>query len=381
MAPKRKRTDGDSSDDDEPSAGKQVLPVANLPEDFDGVPMDGLQYLFTVRRDARTLPHVTRVVNPYEVKTEVSAAAAASDQMSTPHPGLPSEEWRDLFLRRFRNFRKNSIQPTIHADTSTSSSTTKVIPDMRDRDRWWLFLAGRPSSEWNPPKQPNRNDRARNNSYHSYGGGMRGYSGYQNTTPLVYNDHRTAFSTVPHETWLVHSENAEPASTGDPAASLPTSSGTPVRESRPDFGGERPTEAATPAVGVPPEPTPSLMQHIDHRYALHLLMYFTHWIRLYLEDDNSATHLITASHARWIFVLLSRVEDFVYAEDTAHLRDLVRACLSLIQKRKRQLDDASPESITMDETSCWIVITAITGVWGQRDLWMDAEAALREVQS
>lgn len=110
-------------------------------------------------------------------------------------------------------------------------------------------------------------------------------------------------------------------------------------------------------------------------------MYFTHWIRLYLEDDNSATHLITASHARWIFVLLSRVEDFVYAEDTAHLRDLVRACLSLIQKRKRQLDDASPESITMDETSCWIVITAITGVWGQRDLWMDAEAALREVQS
>ena len=35
---------------DEPSKfGAQVLPVANLPDDFSGVPMDGMQYLFTVR--------------------------------------------------------------------------------------------------------------------------------------------------------------------------------------------------------------------------------------------------------------------------------------------------------------------------------------------
>ncbi len=46
---KRKRDDFDDSDDDEVSLGRQVLPVANLPQDFAGEPEDGLQYLFTVR--------------------------------------------------------------------------------------------------------------------------------------------------------------------------------------------------------------------------------------------------------------------------------------------------------------------------------------------
>lgn len=46
---KRKREELDDSDDDEPSYGKQILPVANLPEDFNEEPVDGMQYLFTVR--------------------------------------------------------------------------------------------------------------------------------------------------------------------------------------------------------------------------------------------------------------------------------------------------------------------------------------------
>ena len=39
----------DDSDEEEPMLGRQVLPVANLPATFDGVPTDGMQYLFTVR--------------------------------------------------------------------------------------------------------------------------------------------------------------------------------------------------------------------------------------------------------------------------------------------------------------------------------------------
>jgi hypothetical protein len=46
---KRKRDELDDSDDEEPSFGRQILPVANLPEDFNGIPTDGMQYLFTVR--------------------------------------------------------------------------------------------------------------------------------------------------------------------------------------------------------------------------------------------------------------------------------------------------------------------------------------------
>ena len=36
-------------EEEEPMLGRQNLPVADLPEDFDGVPLDGMQYLFTVR--------------------------------------------------------------------------------------------------------------------------------------------------------------------------------------------------------------------------------------------------------------------------------------------------------------------------------------------
>jgi len=45
---KRKR-DFDFDDDDEPSLGRQILPVANLPEDFSEEPADGMEYLFLVR--------------------------------------------------------------------------------------------------------------------------------------------------------------------------------------------------------------------------------------------------------------------------------------------------------------------------------------------
>ena len=58
---KRKRDDDDQGDqeledsfdelvDDEPSKfGAQVLPVAELPDNFNGVPEDGASYLFMVR--------------------------------------------------------------------------------------------------------------------------------------------------------------------------------------------------------------------------------------------------------------------------------------------------------------------------------------------
>jgi hypothetical protein len=50
---KRKRehvNGGDDDDGDDTTYGlRQILPVANLPIDFDGEPTDGMQYLFTVR--------------------------------------------------------------------------------------------------------------------------------------------------------------------------------------------------------------------------------------------------------------------------------------------------------------------------------------------
>ena len=49
MVNKRKRHELSDSDSDEVTPGRQILPVANLPYDFDQEPQDGMQYLFLVR--------------------------------------------------------------------------------------------------------------------------------------------------------------------------------------------------------------------------------------------------------------------------------------------------------------------------------------------
>ena len=108
-------------------------------------------------------------------------------------------------------------------------------------------------------------------------------------------------------------------------------------------------------------------------------MYFTHWINLHLHVSDSS-YFPTESHARWIFSLLSRVDDYISADDMHLLRNLARACLGLLKQLKceRSLpqSDAAAGKM-MRESSCWIIITAIATVWKQRDLWMDAEDSLR----
>jgi hypothetical protein len=121
--------------------------------------------------------------------------------------------------------------------------------------------------------------------------------------------------------------------------------------------------------------------------SLHLLMYFTHWINQQLSYPSSSQ--LTETHARWIFVLLSRIEDHIAADDMSLLRNLARACLGLIKvaisQRSMSVELEEQPNVghsnekcneVMAERSCWIIISAVVGVWGQRDLWMDAEAML-----
>jgi hypothetical protein len=58
LSSKRKRDEFEDSDDDEPSFGRQTLPVANLPENFNNEPSDGMEYLFTVRYDTTFLVNI-----------------------------------------------------------------------------------------------------------------------------------------------------------------------------------------------------------------------------------------------------------------------------------------------------------------------------------
>ena len=80
------------------------------------------------------------------------------------------------------------------------------------------------------------------------------------------------------------------------------------------------------------------------------------------------------------------MEDYVSADEMSLLRNLARACMSLIEEsRKRGASStalpAKGEPHPMGEPACWMVVAAVVGVWGQRDLWMDAEAMLRRLSS
>ncbi|THG98869.1 hypothetical protein EW026_g3398 [Hermanssonia centrifuga] len=257
MSSKRKRTDLDDSDEEEPALGKQVLPVANLPADFNGVPEDGLQYLFTVRRDARLMPHVTRAENPYEIEDKPHEDLLT---LSITNDVLPSEKWRDTFLKRFKNFRKNCVQPTIHITNNPPRSTLKVIPDRKDREAWWAYLTGRPESEWNPPKKV-KGQNARNQGY---GRGMRAYS--LETQINLYQETQGAGPSR-EDVHMNEEREVEQVVAMDPTESLPTPSGTPAPPDR-----HPGTSASEQVFGeetnlmniTQPEPTPVIMRHMDH---------------------------------------------------------------------------------------------------------------------
>ena len=128
---KRKHAGGGDDDDDDATYGlRQILPVASLPIDFDGEPTDGMQYLFTVRyvpsitllsvsetdniyrRDARRLPNIKHVDNPYTplpVQSAIQPLSEPTKNVEAPSL-LPSKEWRSKFEHRFRNFRGVSLR-------------------------------------------------------------------------------------------------------------------------------------------------------------------------------------------------------------------------------------------------------------------------------
>lgn len=115
-------------------------------------------------------------------------------------------------------------------------------------------------------------------------------------------------------------------------------------------------------------------------------MYFAHWISVYLEKPSLEVRTITETHARWMFALLSRVDDYLSADEMSTLRSLARGCMGLIKAALQRRAKHAPPDVSADggdagiaETSCWLVVAAVVGIWGQRDLWQDAESMLADV--
>ena len=118
------------------------------------------------------------------------------------------------------------------------------------------------------------------------------------------------------------------------------------------------------------------------RQPLHILRSFTYWLRhhkLLPEEPHAGIYPAEPSHARWIFGLLSVVENQLTGDDVHILRELARACLGLIQDRLAEPNPSSVEVQQRELAQWWIPVAAVVNIWGQRDIWMDAEEMVRKV--
>lgn len=109
-------------------------------------------------------------------------------------------------------------------------------------------------------------------------------------------------------------------------------------------------------------------------------MYFSYWIGLYLDEPAPRVCRINETHARWMFALLSRVDEYISADEMSTLRSLARGCMGLLKERViREADVETEGRPAIAEASCWMIVTAVGGLWGQRDLWQDAQDTLSSV--
>ena len=127
------------------------------------------------------------------------------------------------------------------------------MPDRKERDAWWKFIAGNPESDWNIPKKPKVNRRQR------YG-------------RII--SHKNDSDEERYEVWHVRNdEELEPSN--DASDTLPTPIATPapsevamsegmgesLQHAQQDFNSQPVPEKQRQRHR---EPTPSLITHIDH---------------------------------------------------------------------------------------------------------------------
>lgn len=125
------------------------------------------------------------------------------------------------------------------------------------------------------------------------------------------------------------------------------------------------------------EPTFRSLQSLDTDDAMAITKMFRKWIQHpQFTQQAGASMAIHPIHARWIFGILAQLDRRLSSDDIAALRTLARVCMKCIARLRHQVDYLYDENTnTLEaEMGAWMIITVIAGVWGQQDLWKEAQA-------
>lgn len=314
--------------------GIQSLPVAILPDDFSGDPLDGEQYLAVVRREAKSAPSVFFAShNPYAVSSpEASSSAIPIDTLSdsiaatptTNKPSddllMPSSEWRTAFEQQFKNAREALSNPPLEPVKLTKDD----LPKITNTSAWYAWIHGRPP----PPTSP---EEAEKQSSRRYEWRVREPS----ATLLLRLDTEQILGLLeafPY--WIAH------------RVSIPDSQTKAGERS----GGE-------------------VLQPLHARWLFALLLRLDG--RLVSEEISTLRTLARACVAA---ITLGRIRR--------------KAVMSRASKADPAEGDDSEdtgtqaseeEAMRKDEAGAWMVVAIIAGVWGQSDLWEDAVVDMKRV--
>ncbi|WWD16748.1 hypothetical protein CI109_101179 [Kwoniella shandongensis] len=163
--PDEDATKGGADPSVERNPRSQCLPVADLPADFDGLPLDGAQFLALANRANETLPSFTRVDNPYReyspsipVEEEDIRGIAVGDdrgegssssgqfqrtkKVKQRHPALQKESWEVLFPIHYQSYRKNLAARWPPSPLLPYPATYPPLPESSGRSDWYMFING-----------------------------------------------------------------------------------------------------------------------------------------------------------------------------------------------------------------------------------------------
>lgn len=124
------------------------------------------------------------------------------------------------------------------------------------------------------------------------------------------------------------------------------------------------------------EPSFRSLRSLDTEDAIALMAMIRRWMQhpqfTHQAASRAAIHPV---HARWLFAILAQLDRQLSSDDIASLRTLARVCMRCIARVRSQVDYLCDEkSDTLEaEMGAWMIITAVAGVWGQRDLWNEVQ--------
>ncbi|KAJ3288791.1 gem (nuclear organelle) associated protein 2 [Borealophlyctis nickersoniae] len=319
---------------DQSSLRRQALPLeeseGELPEDPNGIPVSGAQYLRMVRSEAAACPQIMVARAPEGLSMPTPGVPNVRDIFNQPlqddpcpQQYLPSRAWKQDFLDGF-----GKLRVMVEQYVADKWSVPPFHPQPRDKKEWKKFCYGTwgdsaPQTVENHEEQEEEEE------------------AYDEAEGQIFDEEQgegyVESGDGPEET--IDVDNAvEGGADNNPTASAP--------------------EQTTNPISPPPpgrDPYIHLVVHLSHQQTLKLLKFHCGWLS---DTDISTLEL------RWLFALFSRLDTLLTGEELQHVRKLCKKCRSIrvaLANSGVAPDDARVAGLNM-------IVAIVGGVFGQADL-------------